>query len=154
MSSAQLTYNDIQVGDKVRPYFHFMGVQDLVDWGQISGNTDAGHWHYFCNMWKQDREDPNCGTPSGQPPTVTGQYKMALFERMLIDWCGPKTWVKRIEAQYRTWDYLMECKTFTGVVTGKRVDGEQYLIEVQLQMANHHGQVTTKGSATMVIPAG
>lgn len=83
MSSAHLTYADIQVGDPVRPFFHFMGVQDLVDWGHISGNSDAGHWHFFENMWKQDPDDPESGRPGGQPPTVTGQYKMALFERIV-----------------------------------------------------------------------
>ncbi len=151
MSIAQVYFEDVAVGDRVRPMYFYMDQMQLVEWGFVSGNTDGGHWHIWHNRFRPTG-DPKRSERKGFDPSVTGQYKTVLMERMLMDWAGPKAWVKAMDVQYRVWDHFFELKTFSGTVTAKSEKDGQSLVEVALEMAREDGRTTTKGSATVVLP--
>lgn len=153
MSTANLYYEDVAVGDAVRPSFVYVDQAMCVEWGYVSNNTDVGHWHIWSNRHKQSANPKEPVARKGQDPTLHGQFKTALLEKMLLDWAGPKSWVPMLDVQYRAWDYPFELKTLTGKVTGKRVENGEHLVDVELQMANEEGQPTTKGTATVSLPA-
>lgn len=151
MSVAQIYFEDVNVGDSVRPMYYCMDQMQLIEWGFVSGNDDGGHWHIWHNRFRPTDDPKHCEL-SGHDPSVTGEYKAVLMERMLMDWAGPKAWVKALEAQYRVWDHFFEMKTFTGTVTGKSEDNGQASVEIALEMAREDGRTTTKGSAKVVLP--
>jgi hypothetical protein len=153
MPTAQLYFEDVSVGDAARPMYFYMDQMQLVEWGYVSGNSDAGHWYIWHNRHHQPEDPAEPVARRGQDPTVTGQFKTALVEKMLMDWAGPKAWVTRLDVQYRAWDYLFELKTFSGKVTATREEGELKLVDLDILMANEEGQVTTKGTATLALPS-
>jgi hypothetical protein len=151
MSSAQLYYEDVSVGDSVRPLYFYMEQMQLVRWSDVTGNNDAGHWHIWHNRHKE--ASPTTTERSGYDPSVTGQFKTALMEKMLMDWAGPRAWVKKMSVQYRVWDHFFELKTFTGTVTDRREENGEYLVEMDVEMAREDGRRTTKGTATVALPS-
>ena len=152
MATAQLHYEDVNISDEVRPIYFYMDQMQLIEWGHVTGNTDAGHWHIWHNRWKQTA-DPKVSELSHYDPSVTGQFKAALMEKMIMDWAGPKAWVKKMAVQYRVWDHFFELKTFTGKVTGKREEEGECLVDLEIQMAREDGRVTTPGTATVRLPS-
>ncbi len=151
MSSAQLYYEDVSVGDGVRPLYFYMEQMQFVRWGDVTGNRDAGHWHIWHNRHKE--VSPTETERSGHDPSVTGQFKMAQMERMLMDWGGPRTWVKKMSIQYRVWDHFFELKTLSGTVTGKHEEDGECLVDLAVEMAREDGRRTTKGTATIALPS-
>lgn len=151
MPAAQIFHEDVSVGDTVRPMYFYMDQMQLIEWGFVSGNTDGGHWHIWHNRFRPT-EDPRRCELHGYDPSVTGQYKTAQMERMLMDWAGPAAWVRSMDVQFRVWDHFFEMKTFTGTVTGKTIQDGLGLVEIALAMAREDGRTTTKGTATMVLP--
>lgn len=151
MSTAQLYYEDVSVGDSVRPLYFYMDQMQLIKWSDVSGNTDAGHWHIWHNRHRE--VSPTETEGGGHDPSVTGQFKTALMERMLMDWAGPRAWVKKMAVQYRVWDHFFELKAFTATVTDKREEDGEFLVDVELRMAREDGRVTTKGMASLALPS-
>ncbi len=152
MAIAQIYYEDIIEGEAIRPMITYMDQMQLILWGEVSGNSDAGHWHIFHNRWRET-DDPEVSELSWYDPSVTGQFKMAMMEKMLMDWAGPQTWVKAMDVQYRVWDHFFEQKRFTGTVVAKREENGLYLVDLALEMAREDGRMTTKGTATVALPA-
>ncbi len=153
MATAQLYFEDVQAGDAVRPMFPYIDQAQLIEWGYVSNNTDVGHWHIWSNRHRQSPDPAAPVTPKGQDPTLHGQFKAALIEKMLMDWAGPKAWVVKLDVKYKVWDYFFELKTLTGNVTGKRRENGENLVDVEVQMANEEGTVTTPATATVALPA-
>ena len=149
---AQVYFEDVEVGAAIRPMVMYMNQMQLIEWGDVTHNTDAGHWHIWHNRWKET-DDPEVSALSGNDPSVTGQFKVACMERMLIDWAGPQAWVKAMDVQYRVWDHFFEQKTFTGKVAGKREENGLCLVDLELEMAREDGRPTTKATATVALPA-
>jgi len=151
VSSAQLYYEDVQTGDDVRPLYFYMDQMGLIEWGCVSGNSDAGHWHIWHNRSRE--ETPTETSPTGHDPSVTGQYKTALMEKMIMDWAGPKARGVRMAVQYRVWDHFFELKTFSGTVTGKHEEGDDRLVDLDVEMAREDGRTTTRHTATVSLPS-
>ena len=79
-----------------------------IEWGHVSNNSDVGHWHIWSNRHAQGLDPKEPVQRRGHDPSLHGQFKTALMEKMLMDWGGPKTWVKKMEVKYRVWDHPFE----------------------------------------------
>lgn len=153
MSAAQLYFEDVGIGDAVRPLYQYVDQAQCVEWGYVSNNTDVGHWHIWSNRHKQGSDPREPVTRRGQDPTLHGQFKTALIEKMLMNWGGSKSWVTRMDVKYKAWDYPFELKTVTGKVIGKRQEAGENLVDVEVSLANEEGNATTTGTATVSLPA-
>lgn len=152
MSTAQLFYDDVNIGDDIRPMYEYVDQMMCVEWGYASNNSNVGHWHIWSNRHGYP-EDPKAPvTRSGNDPSLHGQFKTALMEKMLMEWGGPKAWVVKMNIQYRVWDHPFELKCLTGKVTAKSEENDEYLVDVDVQMAREDGRMTTKGTATVALP--
>lgn len=152
MSTSQLYYEDVTEGDVIRPSFIYVDQAMCVEWGYVSNNTDVGHWHIWCNRHHGSGDPREPVTRRGQDPTLHGQFKTAQVERVLLDWGGPKAWVKTMDVKYKKWDYPFELKSFTGKVTGKREEDGLALVDVEVDMTNEEGTVTTPATCTVALP--
>lgn len=153
MSNAQLYFEEVAIGDEVRPMFQYIDRDQCVEWGYVSNNSDVGHWHIWSNRHKGDPADPKAPVQfRGQPPTLHGQFKTALFEKFVLEWAGSGAWVKKLEVSYRIWDHPFEVKTFQGKVTAvAEVDGLP-CVTVEAEMFNEAGQRTSPAIITVVLP--
>lgn len=151
MATAQIYFEDVKVGEPIRPLITYIDQMQIIEWGDVTGNDDAGHWHIFHNRWK-DTDNPSVSALKGFDPSITGQFKTATMEKMIMDWAGPKAWVVKMNVQYRVWDHFFELKTFTGKVVGKRETGDDGEVDLEIEMAREDGRMTTKGTATVLLP--
>ena len=152
MSAAQLYFEDVKPGDSVRPLYQYVDQAMCVEWGYVSNNTDVGHWHIWGNRHKQSADSKAPVTRRDQDPTLHGQFKTALIEKLLMDWGGPKSWVTKLDIKYKVWDHPFELKTLTGKVVGKREEAGECLVDVEVFLANEEGNPTTTGTATVSLP--
>lgn len=141
MTVGQLYFEDVNAGDSVRPMYQFLDQLQLVSWATASGNRGPGHYDIF-----------HTTSRSGNYPSVTGQLKTALLEKMVRDWAGPKAWIKEMSIQYRQWDRFFDLKSCTGEVAAKREENGRGLVELTVGMANSDGERTTKGTITVALP--
>jgi hypothetical protein len=141
MAAGQVYFEEVSEGEAIRPAMEYIDQMQLVRWSVVSENNDKNHYAIFRTHLRKK------GMPS-----VTGQFMMALIDKALTDWAGPKAWVKKLSTQYRAWEYFHDLKTITGRVTGKRSEGGANLVDIDLVLSRGDGTVTCKGSATVVLP--
>lgn len=141
MATAQLYFEDVNEGDAMRPMKEYMDQLQLMRWSVVSKNPDVSHFATFHTKLK-----------SGGEPSITGQCMMALMDKALMEWAGPRAWVKDLETQYRSWERFHDMKVFRGTVTGKREEDGDHLVDLKVEMARGDGTVTIKGSATVSLP--
>jgi len=72
--------------------------------------------------------------------------------QLMTHWCGDDGWVRALTAQYRGFVYLSDVLTLGGEVTAKRVDGEEYLVEVRTFARNQRGEDVMPGTAVVALP--
>ena len=152
MSTAQIYFEDVKIGDTVRPMFQYVDQAMCIEWGYVSNNSDVGHWHIWSNRHKQGNNPKEPVVRRDQDPTLHGQFKTALIEKMLLEWAGPKTWVKKMDVKYKVWDHPFELKTLIGKVVGKREEEGEHLVDVDIQLVNEKGIPTTTGTASVSLP--
>jgi acyl dehydratase len=83
---------------------------------------------------------------------VHGLLKAGFLGQLVTTWCGPGAWVKRFSAQYRRVDRPGRPLICQAKVTGKRVEGDAVLVDLDLWTEDAERRVTTKGTATVVFP--
>jgi acyl dehydratase len=146
---AQLFWDDVEVGMEIPPYKRVVTLMEL--------NRYAGANEEFV-LIHMDR-DYSQKVARLPDVIVMGNLKYAYLSNMMINWIGEDGTLKRLRAQYRGMDIpgpalstepTMICK---GKVTNKYIqDGEHY-VECEVWTETGEGQVTTPGSAIVILPA-
>ncbi|MGQ0466966.1 MAG: FAS1-like dehydratase domain-containing protein [Sporichthyaceae bacterium] len=72
--------------------------------------------------------------------------------QLLTHWCGDDGWVSALTSQYRGFVYLSDVVTLGGEVVGKRVEGDEHLVEVTTFARNQRGDDIMPGTATVALP--
>jgi len=137
----QLYFEDVTVGQtielKVVP-----STQQLVLWA--AGSGDFYQIHY----------DVDFAQSTGLPGIIVhGALKHALLGRMLHEWIGYSGKIKQWGVSYRGMDFPGQEMTCRGKVTGKRKEGGENLVDLEVWTENPQGQRTTPGTATVVLPS-
>lgn len=84
---------------------------------------------------------------------VQGFFKAACLGQMLTDWIGPRGWVKKFTAQYQRVNLPGEPMTCRGKITRKYGEGGSHFVDVEVWVENAAGEVTTAGTATVLLPS-
>jgi hypothetical protein len=71
----------------------------------------------------------------------------------LTDWMGDDAWLARLRCQHRKFNYLGDTSWVTGTVVGKRRESKHALVDFELQITNQVGEVTTPGTASVILPS-
>jgi hypothetical protein len=83
---------------------------------------------------------------------VQGFFKAACLGQMLTDWIGPMGWVKKFTAKYQRVNYPNQPMTCHGKITRKYHEAGSHLVDVEMWVENPAGEVTTAGTATVLLP--
>ena len=139
---AQLYFEDTREGQEITTLVQNCDSQRLVFWA--AGSGDYYQIHY----------DKDFAQGTGLPERIVhGALKHALLGRMLHEWMGEQGRVRRLACQYRGMDMIDKDVTCKGVVTGKRKEDGQALVELEVWTEDPQGSKTTPGTATVSLPS-
>ena len=133
-----LKFDDLQLGDEAPAISHELGRTDLVKYAGASGDYNPMH------------TDEVAAQAAGLPSVFGhGMFSMGLLARALTDWAGVGNLTAyRVRFTKQTWPG--ETLTTSVIVTGKREEDGQKLVDVEVGLANQDGQAKLSGSATVV----
>ena len=109
----------------------------------------------FCGVWGNPVPNRFTGEAraksSGLPePIVPGIMNMAIMAQLLTDW-SPKGRLKLLDVIFRQ-PVPHRPVVITAVVTDKRQDGEEWLVECDIQMSNDESGRLVAGRAIVALP--
>ena len=152
---ATVYWEDVKEGDEVPQLVKNCSSQQLVQWA--AGSGDFYQIHYDQIFAK--------GT-NLQDIIVHGALKNAFLGQLLHDWAGDGGRIKKYGCQYRGMDYSQQEIICRGVVTGKKVEDGEHVVELEIwtetgeptnaddgRPRNPVGQKTTPGTAVVVLPS-
>jgi len=138
----QVYFEDINEGSEITKLTKNCSSQQLVMWA--AGSGDFYQIHY----------DKDFAQSTGLKGIIVhGALKHAFLGQMLHDWVGEKGRVKKFACQYRGMDYPDQGIFCRGVVTGKRREGGENLVELEIWTENPEGQKTSPGTAVVALPS-
>jgi acyl dehydratase len=135
---AKLTYDEIDEGDEAPSLSHELTRTDLVKYAGASGDFNPMH------------HDEVKAKESGLPSVFGhGMFSMGLLGRALTDWAGVGN-LRRYQVRFTKQTWPGEVLTSRIVVSGKREEGGEKLVDVTVELANQDGEVKLAGAATAI----
>jgi acyl dehydratase len=75
------------------------------------------------------------------------------MQHYLTDWAGDDGWIIRQQNQMRKFNYIGDTTYWSGKVTGKRIDGDQRVVDLEITATSQRGDVTVIGTASISLPS-
>lgn len=135
-----LHFEDIAVGDSAPALTHTLTRADLIEYAGASGDFNPMH------------TDEVAAREAGMPSVFGhGMFSAGLLATAMTNWAGVGSVVSyKVRFVKQTWPGE-EFRT-TVTVTGKREEGDKYLVDVECSLANKEGEVKVSGEATLSVP--
>jgi acyl dehydratase len=134
----KLKFDDVAEGAEAPSISHELTRTDLVRYAGASGDFNPMH------------HDEVKAQQSGLPSVFGhGMFSMGLLGRALTDWAGVGN-LRRYQVRFTKQTWPGEVLTSKIVVTAKREEGGEKLVDVELELANQDGEVKLAGQATAV----
>jgi acyl dehydratase len=138
----QVYFEDVSEGQEIPSLKKNCSTQQLVHWAAASG--DFYQIHY----------DKDFAQSTGLKGLIVhGALKNAFLGQLVHDWAGEKGTVKRFGCSYRGMDEPNQDIVCKGVVSKKRQDGGDNIVELEIWTENPQGQKTTPGQAIVALPS-
>ena len=139
MSATDVTYGSVQVGDQRSEEFPALTRTMFVRYAGASGDFNPMH------------HDDTIATQVGNPSVFGhGMLSMGLAARVVKDWFGPEA-IRRLQVRFAKQVWPGDVLTCTVVVTGKREEGGEQLVDLELTVANQDGVQSVSGEATAAV---
>jgi hypothetical protein len=153
MATEQIYWEDIQEGQDIPTLPKVAHSLMLVKWAGASGDFNPHHYeHEF-------------GVSQGTNGVIVhGLLKHAWLIQLVTNWMGDEGFMKKFSCQYRGLDFPRKMKTMDepqdgetwlckGKIVKKYMEGDEYLVDLEIGVENGSGQVTTPGTATVLLPS-
>ena len=139
---SQIYFEDVSDGQEIPKIVENCDSQRLVLWA--AGSGDYYQIHY----------DNDFAQKTGLPDRIVhGALKHAMLGRLLHEWVGDEGRVRRFACQYRGMDDVDKDVTAKGIITGKRTEDGQNLVDLEVWTEDPDGKKTTPGTATVALPS-
>jgi acyl dehydratase len=79
-----------------------------------------------------------------------GMLSMAFLGRLVTSWV-PQTQLRKLGTRFTSITWIGDTITVSGKVTGKREEGGQKLVDLEVRCTNQNGQDTLQGDATVAL---
>ncbi len=136
MADAALYFEDVAEGDEAPVLSHVLTRTDLVAYAGASGDFNPMH------------HDEVKATAAGQPSVFGhGMFSMGLLGTAVTDYVGIGN-VTRFTVRFARQTWPGEELLSTIVVTGKRTEGDEHLVDLDVRLRNADGEEKVVGEAT------
>lgn len=82
-----------------------------------------------------------------------GGQRIAWLAQAMTDWMGDDGFLKTLEGKFIKFNYMGDVQWFTAKVVDKFVEGDDHLVRCEINAVNQRDEVTTTGTATVVLPS-
>jgi acyl dehydratase len=139
-TSAAPSFADLEVGDAAPPLVvENLTRTNFVRYAGASGDFNPMH------------HDETIATSVGNPSVFGhGMLTAALMARVVKDWFGAEA-MRRYHVRFSKQVWPGDTLTFAATVTGKREEGGESLVDVELTATNQDGVEVLTGSATAAV---
>jgi acyl dehydratase len=140
MGEKKLSFDDVKVGDEAPMLTHTLTRTDLVKYAGASGDFNPMH------------HDEVAAQGAGQPSVFGhGMFSMGLLGSAVTDYVGVGNLTRyQVRFARQTWpDEVLSTKV---VVTGKREEEGQQLVDLAVTLSNADGEDKVLGEATAALP--
>ncbi len=153
MTTEQIYWEDVDVGTEMPPLPKIATSLMLVKWAGASGDFNPHHYETEFAM-----------TQGTGGVIVHGLLKHAWLIHFVTGWMGEDGTLKKFSCQYRGLDFPRKMKTMNepvdgetwhckGKVVKKYEDGDEHCVDLEIELENGKGQITTPGTATVELPS-
>jgi acyl dehydratase len=140
MGDQALYFEDVVDGDEAPVRSLVLSRTDLVAYAGASGDFNPMH------------HDEIKATAAGQPSVFGhGMLSMGLLGSAITDYVGEGS-VRRFQVRFARQTWPDEDLRTRVVVIGKRVDGDDHLLDLDVRLHNAQGEEKVVGEATVVVP--
>ena len=136
-----LYFDDVKEGDTAPELRHELSRTDLVMYAGASGDYNPMH--------HDDTKAAKAGLPS---VFGHGMFSAGLLATSLTNYVGIGN-LRRFQVRFAKQTWPGEVLVSRNVVTGKRDEGGESLVEFECELINEEGEVKVAGSATAALPA-
>jgi acyl dehydratase len=138
MSVPEVRWDEIAEGSSIPPLVDEITYRRVIMNPGATGDYFPGHY------------DPDYARRQGQPTIYANSlHVFGIIDRAVSEWTGPRGFLIRRNVRLVSSMYAGDTVTVTGVVSGKRVDGDQRVVDVDLTMTNHRDQVICTARTTV-----
>lgn len=81
-----------------------------------------------------------------------GPQRHAWVTSLVTNWMGDDAFLKQIRSEWRRFNVAGDTQFCKGKVAGKRIVDGYGLVDIELWAENQRGEVTTPGTATVILP--
>ncbi len=139
MGEKKLSYDEVKVGDEAPVLTHTLTRTDLVKYAGASGDFNPMH------------HDEVAAKAAGQPSVFGhGMFSMGMLGSALTDYVGVGN-VRRYQVRVARQTWPDEVLSTAIVVTGKREEHGQRLVDLSVTLSNAEGENKVVGEATAVL---
>jgi acyl dehydratase len=139
VTGTDVTYAGVNVGDERREEFPALTRTMFVRYAGASGDFNPMH------------HDDTIATQVGNPSVFGhGMLTMGLAARVVKDWFGPEA-LRRIQVRFAKQVWPGDVLTCVAIVTAKREEDGEQLVDLDLTVANQDGVQAIAGSATAAV---
>jgi len=129
----------LAAGAELDPRTYTVTRADLVRYAGASGDFNPMH------------HDDTIASQVGNPSVFGhGMLSMGLAARVVKDWFGPEA-IRRLQVRFAKQVWPGDVLTCTAVVTGKREENGEHLVDVDIKVANQDGVESVSGAATAAV---
>jgi acyl dehydratase len=117
---------------------------DVLDYQRVIMNPGAT-WDYFPGHF-----DPEYARAQGQPTIYVNTMHLAGFvDRAATEWAGPLSRVVRRSLTLAGSLFAGDTMTARRRITGKRRDGERWLVDMHVDVLNQRGELCVPADITL-----
>jgi acyl dehydratase len=138
MSVHAVHWDEIAEGSSIPPLADEITYRRVIMNPGATGDYFPGHY------------DPDYARRQGQPTIYANSlHVFGIIDRAVSEWAGPRSFLVRRNVRLVSSMYAGDTVTVAGVVSGKRVDGDQRTVDVDLTMTNQRDQVICTARTTV-----
>jgi acyl dehydratase len=141
VAEEKLFFDDVNEGDAAPAVSHVLTRTDLVMYAGASGD--------FNPMHHDEVKAKEAGLPS---VFGHGMFSMGLLGRAITDWVGIGN-LRTFKVRFTKQTWPGETLASKIVITGKRKEDGDNLVDLDVELSNQDGEVKVAGSAVAALPA-
>ena len=141
IEAPSLWFEDVAIGAELPDLVKEPDTRQLVMYAGASQDFVAIHY------------DHKVAAEAGHPKVIIhGALKSAWLGELVTGWMGSTGRLLELDVSYRAIDFPDDTATCVGKVTDTRIEDGVGLVEVEIGLRNHEGQITTPGRALVSLP--